>query len=101
MAITPDGQFLFTVNTGSGTVSSYSIAGDGALTLVGSFPFSSGDGVGAQDAALTPHGHRLYVVASKSDAISGFSVDGGTLTELPSSPTSLPAGAAPFGLVVD
>jgi len=101
VAITPDGQVLFTVNTASGTVSSYSIAPDGSLTLIGSFPFSNGDGAGAQDAALTPHGRRLYVVATASDAISGFSVDGGTLTELPSSPTSLPAGAAPFGLVVD
>jgi 6-phosphogluconolactonase len=34
--ISHDGQFLFTVNTATGSVSSYQIAADGALTLLGS-----------------------------------------------------------------
>ena len=34
-------------------------------------------------------------------AISAFSVDGTTITELPGSPISTPAGSAPFGMVVD
>ena len=34
--ITHDGQFLFTVNTGSGEISRYQIAPDGTLTLLGS-----------------------------------------------------------------
>ena len=34
-------------------------------------------------------------------SVGGFSVDGGGLTELSGSPTGLPAGAAPAGLVVD
>ena len=38
MEISHDGQFLFTVNTASGTISSYQIAADGALTLLGSTP---------------------------------------------------------------
>jgi len=36
----------------------------------------------------------------ETDAESGFKVRDGSLTELPSSPTSLPAGSAPFGIVV-
>ena len=36
--ITHDGQFLFTVNTGSGEISRYQIAPDGTLTLLGSTP---------------------------------------------------------------
>jgi 6-phosphogluconolactonase len=33
--ISPDGRYRFAVNTGSGTVSRYSIAPSGALTLLG------------------------------------------------------------------
>ena len=54
--ITHDGQFLFTVNTGSGTISRYSIAPGGALTLLGSTPVCATGGVGAVDARLSPDG---------------------------------------------
>jgi hypothetical protein len=40
------------------------------------------------------------VVDDGSNAVSGLTVNGGDLSELASSPTSLPAGAAPFGIVV-
>ena len=42
--ITHDGQFLFTVNTATGSISSYQIAPDGALTLLGSTPISGTKG---------------------------------------------------------
>jgi 6-phosphogluconolactonase len=95
--ISHDGNYLFTVNTASSSISRYTIAGDGTLTLLGSTPFS---GKGAFDARLAPDGHTLWVVDDGSNAVSGFTVDGGNLTELPTSPTPLPAGAAPFGIVV-
>jgi 6-phosphogluconolactonase (cycloisomerase 2 family) len=98
--ITHDGHFLFTVNTGSGTISRYSIAGGGALTLLGSTPVGATGGVGAVDARLSPDGHTLYVDESKIGAVGAFAVTGGNLTELASSPTSLPAGATPAGVVV-
>jgi 6-phosphogluconolactonase len=97
--ISHDGQFLFTVNTAVSTVSSYSIAANGSLTLLGSTPLNSSPR-GAEDARLSPDGSTLWVVNTGSDSISGFSVDGGTLTELTSSPTPGPTGAAPTGLVV-
>jgi 6-phosphogluconolactonase len=97
--ISHDGQFLFTVNTAVSTVSSYSIAANGSLTLLGSTPLNSSPR-GAEDARLSPGGSTLWVVNTGSDSISGFSVDGGTLTELTSSPTPGPTGAAPTGLVV-
>jgi 6-phosphogluconolactonase (cycloisomerase 2 family) len=98
--ITHDGQFLFTVNTASGSISSYSIARDGTLSLLGSTPVS-GSGVGAVDARLSPDGRTLYVDESKVGKVGAFAVDGGNLTELASSPVSLPAGAAPAGIVVN
>ena len=63
--ITHDGQFLFTVNTASGTISRYSIAPGGALTLLGSTPVAATGGVGAVDARLSPDGRFLYVDESR------------------------------------
>jgi 6-phosphogluconolactonase (cycloisomerase 2 family) len=98
--ISHDGRFLFTVNTASGTISRFSIARGGALTLLGSTPVRSTGGVGAVDARLSPDGRFLFVDESKIGAVGAFAVHGGDLTELSSSPTSLPAGATPAGIVV-
>jgi 6-phosphogluconolactonase len=97
--ITHDGQFLFTVNTGSGEISRYAIAPNGSLTLLGSTPVSNTGGVGAVDARLSNDGRTLYVDESRVNAVGAFAVNGGNLTELPSSPVALPAGAAPAGIV--
>jgi 6-phosphogluconolactonase (cycloisomerase 2 family) len=99
--ITHDGQFLFTVNTGSGEISRYSIAPGGTLTLLGSTPVGATGGVGAVDARLSPDGRYLYVDESRIGAVGAFAVNGGNLTELPTSPTPLPAGATPAGIVVN
>jgi len=98
--ISHDGQFLFTVNTGSGEISSYSINPDGSLVLLGSTPFGSA-GAGAVDARLSPDGKTLLVDGSKAGVIASFAVTGGSLTELASSPTALPAGAFAAGIVTD
>lgn len=94
--ISHDGSYLFVVNTGSATVSTYSIAANGAITFLES---TSGElGAGAEDARLSPDGSTLWVVDSGSDAVTGFSVHGGTLTLV--STTAGPAGATPTGIVV-
>jgi 6-phosphogluconolactonase len=97
--ISPDGKYLFTVNTGSVTISSYSINPDGSLTLIGSTPISGG---GANiDARLSPDGNYLLVDGSGMHFVSVFAVNGGTLTELPSSPTPLPAGVTSSAGIVN
>ncbi|MGO9489153.1 MAG: lactonase family protein [Solirubrobacteraceae bacterium] len=98
--ISHDGRFLFTVNTGSGEISSYAITPGGSLVLLGSTPFGEA-GAGAVDARLSPDGSTLLVNGSKAKVIASFAVHGGSLTELSSSPTPLPADAASAGLVVD
>ena len=89
--ISHDGQFLFTVNTASNSISRYAIAGDGSLTLLGSTPLTT-SGAGPFDARLSPDSLWLNSAA--------LAVAGGDLAELASSPTPLPAGATPFGIVV-
>jgi 6-phosphogluconolactonase len=95
--ISHDGRYLFTVNTGSGNISSYAISPDGSLTVIGSTPIRGG---GADiDAQLSPDGRYLLVDGSGNHILSVFAVNGGTLTEVPSSPTPLPAGGPPDGIV--
>ncbi len=98
--ISHDGRYLFTVNTGSTSISSYRILSDGSLSYVSTTPFSSGPGIRPFDARLDPSGTNLYVVDAALDAVSAFAVDGGTLSELAASPFALPTGATPFGVVV-
>lgn len=98
--ISHDGRYLFAVNTGSTSISSYQILADGSLAYLSSTPFSSGTGIRPFDARLDAGGKNLYVVDAAINAVSVFAVDGGTLTELPSSPAALPTGATPFGIVV-
>ena len=98
--ISHDGRYLFAVNTAQPSISSYAIRRDGALALLGSTPFRNPTGLGPVDARLSPDGHTLFVVDGGTGQVSAFRVHGGTLTELLSSPTALPAGATPFGIVV-
>jgi 6-phosphogluconolactonase (cycloisomerase 2 family) len=100
VAVSHDGTRLFAVNTGSSTISAYSIAGDGSLSLAGSTTLN-GSGLRAFDAALDPTDSFLYVVDAGVGKISVLTLSGTTLTELPSSPVSIPGGGAPFGIVVD
>ena len=100
LIISHDGQSLFAVNTGSGTISRYAIDPAGALTLLGSTAVATTGGVGAVDPGLSPDDRFLYVNESRADALGAFAVNGGSLTELPSSPAALPAGATPAGIAV-
>ncbi|MDQ2957517.1 MAG: lactonase family protein [Actinomycetota bacterium] len=96
--ISHDGKYLFAINTGSGNLSSYAIQRDGSLVLLGSTPFTNG--AGAVDARLSPDGKYLSVTGGRGKVVSTFAVNGGTVTELASSPTPLPATGAPTGIVV-
>lgn len=98
--ISHDGRYLFAVNTGSTSISSYRILSDGSLSYMSTTSFSSGPGIRPFDARLDPSGTNLYVVDAALNAVSAFAVDGGTLSELAASPFALPTGATPFGVVV-
>ena len=89
MEISHDGRYLFTVNTGSGNISSYSINHDGSLAPVGSTPIVGG---GADiDARLSPDGKYLLVDGSGMHFVSVFAVNGGSLTEVPSFADAAPS----------
>ncbi|MGZ4312644.1 MAG: lactonase family protein [Solirubrobacteraceae bacterium] len=101
--ISRDGRHLFAVNTAVPSISSYRIRHDGTLRLIANTPFSGSNAasLGPEDARLAPDGSTLWVVDSKGNAVSSFTVDGGRLAQIPAAQTALPAGAAPFGIVVN
>lgn len=101
VAISPDGNALFAVNTAVPSISRYAVAADGTLTLAGSTLFTSPTGLRPFDAAVSPDGAFLYVVDAGAAKISAFAVDGTSLAELAGSPVAIPGGGAPFGIVVD
>jgi 6-phosphogluconolactonase (cycloisomerase 2 family) len=74
-------NYLFAVNAGSNTISSFKINEDGSLALA--HTISSG---GTFPLSLTAHGDILYVVNSTTSNIAGFTIGtGGTLTSIPGS----------------
>ena len=95
VAVTPNGRYLFAINAGTPSVSSYAIDNDGSLTLIGSFPFREGSSLQPLDDTVS--GNDLYVKGASE--VASFRIrPGGFLSELSSSPTSLPAGAAASGI---
>ncbi len=95
IAISADGGDVYTTNTASNTVSRYTLAADGTLTLVD----HTVTGTGPIDVDLSDDGATLYVLNAGSDSISVYSVaaDGSltpiqTVTGLPAASTGLAAG---------
>ena len=83
-AVTPDGRFAYTANSGSSTVSGFSIGGNGALvplsgTVVATLPNGSID----LDMAITVDGKFLYTLDSGTGKVSILEINAdGTLNSL-------------------
>jgi 6-phosphogluconolactonase len=89
---TANGRFAYTSNTGSGTISSYTISHDGRLALLAPAAGSTGSGSAPIDLALSRNSGFLYALASATHGISGFRVESdGAVTPLAGGPTGLPA----------
>jgi 6-phosphogluconolactonase (cycloisomerase 2 family) len=81
--ISPDGRYLYALDTGSAEISSYAIAPDGTLTLLSNTPVSSTPGVTGTDVALSADGRTLYVNLAKINGVAAFAIHGGSVTQLP------------------
>ena len=96
--ISPDGRYLYALATGSAEISSYAIARDGTLTLLSNTPVSSTPGVTGTDIALSTDGGTLYVNMAKTNTVAAFAVHGGTVTQLPNSPTQARGSGSTVGI---
>jgi 6-phosphogluconolactonase (cycloisomerase 2 family) len=98
---TPDGRFLFAVNQGSHSVTSFRIDPNGGLDRIGVF-----DSGGVQPDSLGISGNRLYV-SNRGDSatghpgtvapnITGFTIGtNGSLTPIPNSTVTFPVDTSP------
>ena len=96
VAVTPDGHYAFSANAASSSVSSFSIARGGVLTLLNAQAALMA-GAGALDMAVSPDGSQLHVFGSRTpQSIFSYAIDDGALTLLGSSvgPVSGAAGLA-------
>jgi 6-phosphogluconolactonase len=96
------GHFLYVPNTGSGTISGYSIdPSTGALTPLANSPFA-GAGLSPRVAYVTGAGKFLYVAGQSGSgptfdgSLAGFTIDGNTGALTPIS--GLPLAMAPGGV---
>jgi len=98
VAVTNDGRFAYTANTGSGTISGYSISNSGVVTLLNSNGITGTAERGTADMTLSNNSRFLYARNGGSNSISIFEVqasgalsDIGTITGLPASAAGLAA----------
>jgi 6-phosphogluconolactonase (cycloisomerase 2 family) len=91
VVVTKNGRFAYTSNTGSNTISSYTISEEGDLALMN---VTAASGNIPLDMALSRNGRFLYARNAGNSAVTGFRVEAnGSLTPVTSA-AGLPAGAA-------
>jgi hypothetical protein len=96
VAVSPNGQFLYTTNEGSDSVSAFSIGAGGSLTPIACAAgcATGGSPVGV---AVSPGGQYLYIADSGSDRVSAFSIAAdGSLRPIVCPGCS--TGSAPYGV---
>jgi len=94
IAVTPNGRYAFSANAGTSSVSSFSVAGNGQLSLIAGAAGLTGPNAGAVDMAVSPSGEQLHVFANRGLQIVSFTITpGGTLLPL-GAVGGMPAGSA-------
>jgi 6-phosphogluconolactonase len=93
IVITNSGRYVYTTNTGSGVVSSYTLASNGSLTLLNSTAANTGAMSFPIDMALNNSSRYLYLIAAGLQTVEAFRVEAdGSLTPIGS------VGGLPFGI---
>jgi 6-phosphogluconolactonase (cycloisomerase 2 family) len=91
IAISKNGNFAYTTNAGSGSISSYRLGEDGSLTLLNPVAGSTGAGSSPVDMAFSLNGRYLYALGAASHTISIFELKAdGSLASIGN--ISVPAG---------
>jgi len=75
VVITPDGRYTYTTNTGSGTISGYSIGPTGSLHLLDANGVTATTSAGPIDLALAQNGRFLYSLDEAGGTISAFEIE--------------------------
>lgn len=99
VVVTPHGRFAYVTNTGSASVSGFSVGKQGTIALLDADGVTGTTGAGPIDATTSRNGRYLYTLNAGADAISAFRIRvDGSLEHLGDTP-GLPDGAT--GLAAD
>ncbi len=94
VVITQDGQYAYTTNTGSSSVSGFQVSPNGSLELLDADGRTGETGPGSRpiDAIISSDGQTLYVLNGGTDTVTAFRIAAdGSLTNL--GDVSIPAGS--------
>jgi 6-phosphogluconolactonase len=99
LAISPQGNVLYTANPTQGTVTGFSIGSDGRLTPAFA-PLAVGTpGTSPTSAVVHPSGNFLYLADPAHNAVLGFAIQSnGTITPMSGSPFAAGSGAVALSI---
>jgi 6-phosphogluconolactonase (cycloisomerase 2 family) len=80
-------------NTGSGTISTYNIDGNGMLTLANAVAADLGPKSAPRDMALSVNGHILFVQTEGGQSVAVFHIENNGILTLVDTAGGLPFGA--------
>ncbi len=101
VAMTPNGQYLYSSAFTPNKVSAFSVAANGSLTPVTCSGTNCNTGTGPYGIAVTPNGQFLYTANNTGNTVSPFSIgSGGALTPITCSGTNCNTGTKPYGVAV-
>jgi 6-phosphogluconolactonase (cycloisomerase 2 family) len=93
VAVTPDGRYAYTTNTGSGSISGYRVRHNGSLVLLDPDGVTGQTGAGPLDLAFNRNGRYVYSLNGAGRSLSAFRVkDDGSLVPI-ATVSGLPATA--------
>lgn len=101
IVVTKDGRYAYTANFGSGTISSYQIAGDGKVTLQQGAAATLPTGSQPVDLAQTDDSGYLYLLLRGTGAVAQFKIGpDGALAPIGTDKGGLPVADGASGLAV-
>jgi len=74
VAITGDGNYCYTTNAASNSISGYKVADDGSLSLLDDNGITAVTGMGPTDMAMSKDFKYLYALTSKDGSVSAFKI---------------------------
>ncbi|CAN5761754.1 hypothetical protein BH20ACT14_BH20ACT14_12120 [soil metagenome] len=82
--VSKDQRYAYVTNFGDGTISGYTIASDGSITLLESIAATTTFGkLSIRDAARTKNGRYLYAIDITSQMVHGWAIEkDGSLTSI-------------------
>jgi 6-phosphogluconolactonase (cycloisomerase 2 family) len=96
LTLSPDGQYIYTANAASGSISGFSVATDGTLHLLDANGITASTGVGSHpvDMAESRDGRFLFALANGNGTLASFHVAPNGSLQPVSSTIGIPASAA-------